>query len=163
MSHMTQRKKRFLITGTFLAVSSAVPLARGADPPADLCSLLSADQVSKALGQTFNAPTKSVAPRPYANTAEGTDCTYSTKPGGPVLFRAYVDSSPSQAKELHARLRTFYSPSVPVPGVGDDAYFDRDHAIHVVKGKVRFYLSFKKQSTVEKPLKDLANQVAGRL
>jgi hypothetical protein len=97
--------------------------------------------VSKAFGQAFNAPTKSVAPRPYANTAGGTDCSYSTKHGSELLFRAYVDPSPSAATELHAKLKVCYSPSVPAPGVGDEAYFDRDHAIHVRKGKVRYYLS----------------------
>ncbi len=160
---MTWKNKCFLITAICLAVSFAIPLARAAEPPADLCSLLSADQVSKAFGQTFNAPTKSVAPRPYANTAEGTDCAYSTQRGSQLLFRAYVDPSPSAATELHARLKPFYSPSVPAPGVGDEAYFDRDHAIHVRKGKVRYYLSFKKEASLEKPLKDLATQVAARL
>jgi hypothetical protein len=161
VSHMTRAKKRSLIT--FFAVSCVIPLARAADPPADLCSLLSAAQVSKALGQTFNSPTKSVAPRPYRNTAEGTDCTYSTKGGDQVLFRAYVDLSPSDAKELFGRLKILYSPPVQVPELGDEAYFDPRHAIHVRKGKVRFFLSFNDEPTAEKPLKELASQVAARL
>jgi hypothetical protein len=97
VSYMTRAKKRSLITATFFAVSRAIPLARAADHPADLCSLLSAAQVSKALGQTFNSPAKHVAPRPYPNTAEGTDGTYSTTRGDQVLFRAYVDPSPPDA------------------------------------------------------------------
>ena len=160
---MTWAKKRSLAAVTFLAVSCAVPLVRAADPPADLCSLLPEAQVSKALGQTFNAPAKSVAPRPYRNTAEGTDCTYSTKRGDHVLFRAYVDPSPSAAKELFSKLKILYSPPVPVPDLGDEAYFDPRHAIHVRKGKVRFFLSFNDEPTGEKPLKDLASQVAARL
>ena len=156
---MTRAKKPLI---TFFAVSCAIPLARAADPPADLCSLLSAAQVSKALGQTFNSPAKSVAPRPYRNTAEGTDCTYSTKRGDQLLFRAYVDPSPSDAKELFGKLKIFYSPPVPVPDLGDEAYFDPRHAIHVRKHKVRFFLSFKDEATAEKPLKDLASQVAAR-
>jgi hypothetical protein len=153
---------RSLVALVFVAVSW-VPLARAADPPADLCSLLSAAQVSKALGQTFDAPAKSVAPRPYKNTAEGTDCTYSTKRGNQVLFRAYVDPSPSAATELFAKLKLFYSPPTPVADLGDEAYFDPRHSIHVRKGKVRFFLSFNEEPTAEKPLKDLASQVAGRL
>jgi hypothetical protein len=90
-----------------------IPSARAAEPPADLCSLLPADQVSKAFGQAFNAPTKSVPPRPYANTAEGKDCANSTKNGSALLFRAYIDPSPSAATELHAKLKVFYSPSQP--------------------------------------------------
>lgn len=119
--------------------------------------------MSKALGQTFNSPAKNVAPRPYRNTAEGTDRTYSNKRGDQVLFRAYVDPSPSDAKEVFAKLKIFYSPPVPVPGLGDEGYFDRRHAIHARKGKVRFFLSFKDDPTAEKPLKDLASQVAARL
>jgi hypothetical protein len=160
---MTSTNSRSLIPAICLAVSCAIPFARAAEPPADLCSLLSADQVSKAFGQPFKAPTKSVAPRPYANTAEGTDCAYSTTHGSELLFRAYVDPSPTAATELHVKLKAFYSPSVPAPGVGDEAYFDRDHAIHVRKGKVRYYLSFRRDPSSEKPLKDLASQVAGRL
>ncbi len=154
--------ERSLVALLFVAVSW-VPLARAADPPSDLCSLLSASQVSKALGQSFDAPAKSVAPRPYRNTAEGTDCTYSTKRGDKVLFRAYVDPSPSAAQELFAKLKLFYSPPTPVADLGDEAYFDPRHSIHVRKGKVRFFISFNEGPTAEKPLKDLASQVAGRL
>jgi hypothetical protein len=160
---MTWAKKQSQIAVTFLVVICALPFARAADPPADLCSLLSADQVSKAIGQTFNAPAKSVAPRPYPNTAEGTDCIFSTKRGDQVLFRAYVDPSPSAAKELFSKLKIMYSPPVPVPDLGDEAYFDPQHSIHVRKGKVRFFLSFNDAPAGEKPLKDLANQVAARL
>jgi hypothetical protein len=160
---MTRAKRRSLIAVTVLAGSFAIPLARAADPPADLCSLLTAAQVSKAIGQTFNSPAKSVAPRPYPNSAEGTDCTYSTRRGDQVLFRAYVDPSPSAAKELFAKLKILYSPPVPVPDLGDEAYFDPQHSIHVRKGRVRFFISFNKEPTTEKALKDLALQVAGRL
>ena len=80
-----------------------------------------------------------------------------------MLFRAYIDPSPSDAKELFGKLRVLYSPPIPVPNLGDEAYFDPRHAIHVRKDKVRFFLSFSDEATAEKPLKDLASQVAARL
>jgi hypothetical protein len=59
-----------------------------------------------------------------------------------------------------------YSPQTPVTGLGDEAYFDPQHALHVRKGKVRFYLNLDpvdSAATVEKQLKDLASRVVGRL
>jgi len=160
---MTRLGKQSLIAAAFLLANWTVPSASAAEPPADLCSLLPTAQVSKALGKTYNSPTKSVAPRPYPNTAQGTDCNYSANGGSDLLFRAYVDPSPSAAKELFAKLKMFYSPPTPVSDLGDEAYFDPQHAIHVRKGKVRYYLALTNDPAVEKPLKDLANQVAGQL
>ena len=160
---MTGLRKWSLMAAAFLVGSWAVLSACAAEPPADLCSLLPAAQVSQTLGRTYDPPVKSVAPRPYANTAEGTDCHYASKGGKELWFRAYVDPSPSAATELFAKLRFFYSPPTPVPGIPDEAYFDPQHAIHVRTGKVRFYLNLGKDAAAEKPLKDLASQVAGRL
>ena len=159
---VTLGEKSFITLALFIG-SWAVPFARAAEPPSDLCSLLSAAEVSKTLGPTYDSPTKRVAPRPFANTNEGTDCHYSAKGGTTLWFRAYVDPSPSEAKELFAKLKMFYSPPTPVAGLGDEAYFDPQHAIHVRKGKVRYYLALGKDPAAEQPLKDLATQVAGRL
>jgi hypothetical protein len=133
MAHLS---KPWLIAATFLVTICAVQFARATDPPADLCSLLPAAEVSKTLGRAYDSPQKSVAPRPYANTAEGTDCNYLAK-GSKLWFRAYVDFSPSASIELFGKLKKFYSPPTPVSGLGDEAYFDPDHTIHVRKGKVR--------------------------
>jgi hypothetical protein len=111
------------------------------------------------MGATYSAPQKTVAPRPFANTVQGTDCTYSGA-GGSLLFRIYFDPSPTAATDLFARLKMFYSPPTPVPSLGDEAYFDPKHGIHVRKGNVRFFLS---SGANEKPLTDLATQVAGQL
>lgn len=142
-----------------LAVAGSVPLASAAAAPSDPCSLLSATQVSSAMGSTYAAPQKSVAPRPFANTVQGTDCTYSGA-GGSLLFRIYFDPSPAAATDLFAKLKMFYSPPTPVPNLGDEAYFDPRHGIHVRKGNVRFFLS---SGDNEKPLTALATQVAGQL
>lgn len=161
---MAELRKLSLLAAALLVATCAVQSARASEPPADLCSLLPAAEVSKTLGADYGSPEKSVAPRPYANTAEGTDCNYHAK-GSKLWFRAYVDPSPSAATELFAKLGKFYSPQTPVAGLGDEAYFDPQHALHVRKGKVRFYLNLDPVSsppTVEKQLKDLASKVVGR-
>jgi hypothetical protein len=162
---MAHPRTLLLIAATFVATTCAVNSARATEPPADLCTLLPATEVSKTLGRTFDAPQKSVAPRPFANTVEGTDCNYLGK-GSKLWFRAYVDPSPSVAADLFAKLSKFYGTQTPVPSLGDEAYFDPQHGLHVRKGKVRFYLNLDPLDftpAVEKQLKDLASRVAGQL
>lgn len=162
---MARLSKLSWIAASFLVTACAVQSARAADPPADLCSLLPAAEVSKTLGRAYDAPEKSVAPRPYANTATGTDCNYPAK-GSKLWFRAYLDPSAAVATDLFARLSKFYGTPTRVTGLGDEAYFDESHALHVRKGKVRFYLNLDPVDSapaVEKQLKDLASRVAGRL
>lgn len=154
-----------LIAAILLVATWAARPASAAEPPSDLCSLLPAAEVSKTLGRAYDSPQKSVAPRPFADTATGTDCNYLAK-GSKLWFRAYVDPSPSAAAELFARLSKFYGRQTPVTGLGDEAYFDEAHALHARKGKVRFYLNLNpidSAPAVEKELKDLGSRVAGRL
>jgi hypothetical protein len=161
---MTNLRRFSLMVATLVLSTCAARSATANEPPADLCSLLPAADVSKALGHAYDAPQKSVAPRPYANTAQGADCQYmrSKDPRNRKLFfRAYVDPSPAAATDLFARLGMFYSPKSPVAGLGDEAYFDRDHGLHVRKGKVRFYLTM--DDFDEKQMKVLASEVVGRL
>jgi hypothetical protein len=106
-----------------------------------------------------------VAPRPFANTVTGTDCNYLAK-GSKLWFRAYVDPSPAASADLFTRLSKFYGTPKPVSGLGDEAYFDEQHALHVRKGKVRFYLNLEPVDSApaaEKQLKDLASGIVGRL
>ncbi len=162
---MAHLNKLSLIAATLLVTICAVHSATAAEPPSDLCSLLPAAEVSKILGRAYEAPSKKVAPRPYRDTASGTDCTYSGK-GSDLLFRAYVDPSPSASAELFAKLSRFFGTPTPMTGLGDEAYFDEAHGIHVRKGKVRFYFDLEPMDftpAIEKQLKDLASRVAGRL
>jgi hypothetical protein len=162
---MAQMSRLLLIAATLLVTTCAVRQAGATEPPSDLCSLLPAAEVSKTLGRAYDSPQKSVAPRPFANTATGTDCNYLAK-GSKLWFRAYVDPSPSAATDLFAKLSKFYGPQTPVTGLGDEAYFDGQHALHVRKGKIRFYLNFAPMDftpPIEKQLKDLASRVAGQL
>jgi hypothetical protein len=162
---MAQMSRLSLIAATLLVTAIAVRQAGAIEPPSDLCSLLPAAEVSKTLGRAYDSPQKSVAPRPFANTATGTDCNYLAK-GSKLWFRAYVDPSPSDAADLFAKLSKFYGPQTPVTGLGDEAYFDGQHALHVRKGKVRFYLNVAPMDftpAIEKQLKELASRVAGQL
>jgi len=152
---------RVLWTAAAFLLVISVGLATAAEPPADLCSLLPAAVVSKTLGQTYDPPKKTVAPRPYPNTAEGADCTYPTK-SDYLLFRAYIDPSSASSAELFARLKNFFGRgSTPVTGIGDEAYLDAQHGLHVRKGRVRFFISAKAAN--DKQLRDLASGVVGQL
>jgi hypothetical protein len=160
----------YLLSSLFLSVAAlATPSpAPAKDPPSDLCSLLPPDQLRKVLGQGYGAPEKSVAPPPYAANPPGTQCVYSAEkgPGPKVIFIVYVDPSVSVAKETFNKLSMFYSPSTPAAGIGDSAYVDRRHAIHILAGKVRYFIDISIDNFTpekDKQLKDLAGSVAGQL
>ncbi|MGO8854237.1 MAG: hypothetical protein ACLQO1_00795 [Steroidobacteraceae bacterium] len=163
MAHLS---KLFFVAEAFLVTTCAVYSARATEPPADVCSLLPAAEVSKTLGQAYDSPQKSVAPRPFANTVTGTDCSYRAVQST-LLFRAYVDPSPSAAMDLFAKLSKYFGTPTPIAGLGDEAYFDEAHGLHVRKGNVRFYINLDPIGTftpaMEKQLKDLASRVSGRL
>jgi hypothetical protein len=150
------------ISWTIAVLLIAYPseLARAAEPPSDLCSLLPPAMVSKTLGDTYGNPTKSVAPRPFPNTNQGTDCKYEARSHS-LLFRVYVDPSPSASADLFARLKMWFgSGSTSVSGVGDEAYLDKLHGLHVRKGKVRYFLD---GAGTPKQKTDLAIGIAGQL
>ena len=157
---MAHRMKALLIAAIFAGLAWGT--AAATQPPADLCSLLPAAQINKITGQGYGSPQKTVAPRPYANTVEGADCTYKDSKGsGGILFRAYADPSASEAASLFAKLGLFYSPQTPVAGLGDKAYFDRHHGLHVLKGRVRFFIDMDKFD--EKQAKAFAAYIASQL
>ena len=160
--HPSTLRQSFWVVAAFIAVICAVSSARAATAPADPCSLLPAATVGQAVGSPFNPPKSSVAPRPYANTAQGTDCNYSAKNGNKyLLFRVYFDPSDGDATTLFAKLKMFFGQSTAVSGVGDEAYLDENEALHARKGNVRFYLEMGQGN--EAPLKALGVQVAGAL
>jgi hypothetical protein len=136
------------------------------DTPGDPCSLLTAAQVSSTLGDKYGAPEKSAAPRPFANTVQGTDCQYKTASGqDQVLFRVYFDVSAAQATDLHTRLKMFFGKDSTPANVGDEAYVDKHAAIHVRKGNVRYFLAISHGDTPSgrKQILTLAALVAGEL
>jgi hypothetical protein len=145
----------------FLSSAPLVQEGNAATSPADPCSLLSPAVVSGTLGDSFGAPQKSIAPRPFPNTVEGTDCRYATSNGHhELLFRVYFDHSTAEATDLHARLKMYFGTGSTPGVVGDEAYFDKNHSLHARKGNVRFFLS---DGDDEKKLTALGNVVAGQL
>ena len=139
---MTVLRRAFLITAILFATACTIQSA-ATELPANLCSLLPAAELSKTFGQAYDDPQKSVAPRFSAGTATGTDCNYQSKDAaaGKLLFRAYVDPSSDETKWLFLRLTKFYKTTTPVSGLGDEAYFDDAHGLHVRKGNVRLFFN----------------------
>lgn len=77
------------------------------------------------------------------------------------MFRVYIDPSASASADLFARLKNWFGAgSKDVSGVGDEAYLDKLGALHVRKGKVRYFLDGSRDS---KKLNDLANGIAAQL
>ena len=138
------------------------------DPPSDACAMVPPGQLAKVLEQPYGPPAKTTAP-PAQDHVTGTDCTYQSSNGiaRKLLFRIYVDPSAAVAKDTFDKLSTYYGPNTAVTGNWDTAYLDSTHAIHIQKGKVRFYLNLNPIGTdtanAEKQLKALAAWVAGQL
>jgi hypothetical protein len=149
-----------------LGIGFAGQRAWATDTPADPCSLLTPAQVSGAMGDKYGAPERNVAPRPFPNSVQGTDCQYRAASGQvQVLFRVYFDASAPQATDLHARLKMFFGKDSTPANVGDEAYVDKNDAIHVRKGNVRYFLSISPGDTPggRKQILTLAALVAGEL
>lgn len=132
------------------------------EPPSDLCALLPTSQFEKVLQETYDPPSKSAAPVAFRGGVSGTECDYRTDSfrtgkGLPrkISFIIYVDPSTAVAKDTFDKLSAFYAPNTPVPGVGDAAYRDSGDAVHVLKGKVRYYINItptaRKRKSNERP------------
>ena len=171
MSYRRIYTARALPAATFLTLSmfAGNGALQAKDTPSDACTMLAATQLAKILEQPFGPPAKSKAPAAFPGSPTGIDCTYQTEKGSQrqILFRIYVESLPAIAKETFKKLSVFYRPNTPVTGNWDTAYLDAKHAIHVQKGKVRYYLNLDPIGTdtakAEKQIKDLAEWVAGQL
>ena len=133
-----------------------------AAPPADSCALLTPTQIQQVLGQPFAAPTASKWPPAYGKQPWGTQCQYNSQkgPDTKVTFIVYFEQTAAEAKQTFDKLSMWF-PAKSKPAIGDAAYMDSSHAIHVLKGKVRYYISIDPAN--EKQVKDLATSVAGRI
>ena len=171
MSSLPECAIRFLRIAMLLALGpcfgNQALLAK--DTPSDVCTMLSGDQLAAVLGQPYHPAAKRVAPAVFRNSPPGTDCSYeaSKPPSRTLLFRIYVESSPEAAKQSFDKFRPYAGASATVTGNWDNAYIDQEHAIHVLKGKARYYLKLDPvrgdKAKAEKQLQDLATSIAGQL
>lgn len=132
----------------------------------DPCSYLTPDQLAKEfVGVTFAQPKRTTATPAFSGQAPGTQCDYAGTQSYDVQLILYVDGSPAEAKTTFERLSAFY-PSISKPsGIGDQAYIDKSHAIHVLKGKVRFYIAISHGADAKREEQDraLASSIAAKL
>jgi hypothetical protein len=149
-----------LPTAALFAAYLIAASAYAATEPPDPCSLLTPSQVSSVMRATYTPPVKSAAPKPYANSGPGTDCRYNGR--NPLIFRIYYDGSTSDASSLFAKVKPFFGPNTPASSIGDEAYFDKEGALHARKGNVRFYLDIGTDKQQDR-LTKLGEIVAGQL
>lgn len=156
-------KLRFgLIAAALLIFGASNAGIAHAEPQGPGCSMLTPAQIQKVLGQPFGAPSVGAWPPAYGQAPWGSQCRYSSQKGPhlDVTFIVYIEASPAEAKQTFDKLSMWY-PAKSKPAIGDSAYIDSSGAIHVLKGKVRYYISLDPKN--EKELKDLAMSVAGRI
>ena len=151
---------RPILGGLLLLAMSGVPAVYAAPPSG--CSMLTPAQIQKVIGEPFGTPEETKAPPAYGKQPWGAHCEYSSRkaPDVRVTFIVYVDASASEAKQTFEKLSMWF-PAKSKEAIGDAAYIDRSGAIHVLKGKVRYYVSIDPAN--EKQLKDLATAVAAEI
>lgn len=157
---MSSKLRLALIAATFLIFSVGSARVAQAAPQGPGCSMLTPAQIQKVLGQPFSQPTVGTWPPAYGQAPWGSQCRYSSQKGPrlTVTFIVYVEASPAVAKQTFEKLMMWFPPKSK-PAIGDSAYVDSGGNIHVLKGKVRFFISLEPKN--EKQMKDLATSVAG--
>lgn len=164
------RQMRFLVCDLPVALAIALLLfacypnpAMSKDLPSDVCSLLTTQQLQKTVGQSFGAAQKTSAPPAYMGQAAGTNCRYSDSSGRhEVVLIVYADRSADEAKQTFDKLSAWYPTLSKPSGIGDSAYIDKSHAIHVLKGNVRYFINAGSGAS-DKQVQDLATAVAAQL
>ena len=151
-----------IILGAIFVFALAASRPVSPAPAADNCALLTPAQIQKVLGQPFGAPRESKWPPAYGKQPWGTQCQYDSQkgPDTKVTFIVYFEQTAAQAKQTFDKLSVWF-PAKSKPAIGDSAYMDNSHAIHVLKGKVRYYISIDPAN--ENEVKDLATAVAAQI
>lgn len=168
------------ITPAHSVVASTGPTVSA--PPssgrADGCALLPVAEIGKVLGEPFRGPSRQPAPPLYPDAAKGTECDYGPKQPIPaagvyvrVRFIVYVESSAALARSVFTKARADLARhagrTTPVAGIGDSAYRDTYHALHVLKGQAHFDLHLLPKGTLTSQMVEqegtLAAWVAGHL
>jgi hypothetical protein len=150
--------------GIFLAqLALALLASRGvcARPADDVCSLLPPSELQKSLGEIFGPPKASTAPPAFPGQAAGTNCRYKAQNGRhTAVFIVYTDSSAAEAKQTFEKVSAWFG-TKSKPSLGDAAYIDARNAIHVLKGKTRYFIEIDRAN--EKQLLEVAASVSARL
>jgi hypothetical protein len=156
---MTWKSSITVILGAIFTFALGATQAAYGAPPTDACSMFPASQLQKILGQPFGAPKESKFPPAYGKQPWGTRCEYSSQKGPhvDVTFIVYIEQTASEAKQTFDKLSVWF-PAKSKAAIGDSAYIDTHGAIHVLKGKVRYFISIDPAN--EKQLNDLAASVA---
>lgn len=151
-----------LTTAALVLFATTTARTAFAQPPANGCSLLAPAQIQKVTGQPFGAPNVTQAPPAFGQQPWGSHCTYSSHTAGHMVvdFIIYGDASTAEAKQTFEKLSLWF-PAKSKPAVGDSAYIDSQGAIHVLRGKTRFYISISPHN--EKQATDLAASVAAEM
>ncbi|HEV2306073.1 MAG TPA: hypothetical protein VGR93_11180 [Candidatus Acidoferrales bacterium] len=159
---MNSKLKLIVITAGFFVIVAARSRSAYGAPQVGGCSMLTPAQIQKVIGQSFGAPTETKAPPAFAKQSWGSNCRYVSQTGShsTLTFIVYVDGSAAEAKQTFDKLAPWYTPKSK-PAIGDSAYIDKGGAIHVLKGKVRYFIFLDRGN--EKQVKDLAASVAARI
>jgi hypothetical protein len=154
-------RRLILIVALVMAVGSVRPA--NAASRADQCSMLTPDQIQSVIGRPFGTPETTQAAPAFGKQPWGSNCRYSSQSGGHVIvsFIVYVEASASEAKQTFDKLMTWYQVKSRPTGIGDSAYIDSQGAIHVLKGKTRYFIRLEPGD--EKQLKALGVSVAQRI
>jgi len=152
-----------ILMGVFLFSSPRT--ARLKEPPTDFCALLPVNHLEKVFEQPFGPVDKSTPPPSTSNVLSATECDYNSQKRGQrkIVFIVFEDTSATAAKENFNRFMTMFGTTGLVDGVGELAYTDSNQAIHVLLGKIRYYISISPSGNnnqkAQQQLKGLANWV----
>ena len=121
-------------------IVALVACAGTARAQSDPCTWVTPAQLTKEFGgKPFQAPQKKTAIPVYHGQNPGTRCDFAGSAS--VQLTVYVDRSPAEAKQTFDGLMgMFFKVESQPSGLGDEAYFDTHHGLHVLKGKTRFFV-----------------------
>ncbi len=136
---------RRAISALALTVSlfPVIALARVKEPAPDFCSLLPISHLEKVYEQPFGPVEKTTPPPATSNVTSATECDYNSQRKGQrkIVFIVFEDTSAAAAKENFHRFMTMFGTTGLLDNVGDLAYTDSNQAIHVLRGRLRYYIS----------------------
>lgn len=157
---MNEKVRLAVIAAALLIVGTGSVQIAYATPEGPGCSMLAPAQIQKVTGQPFGAASIATATPAFAGQSAGSNCTYTAQSGGHVTvnFIIYMNASPSEARQTFDKLRIWYPAKSSPSGIGDSAYIDSGGGIHVLKGRVRYFIYLSPKN--EKQEEDLALSVA---